>query len=1024
MASSGSRLSRNGAEQGDLPPSQSTPSSAPYNTLPRSPARLRSPVPDQTTTFSNAMAEADNVDFSQDIPLGIGLAGQLPRRNHTISSATAGQKTRRLAQHFEQPLPPSTPQTSTSSPKAQRGTTDSIEADAFHSPTVLSPNRNSLKEIAGAENEHDEWERAILDERKSAADDLGALPSASAINSTAAVRRHQSLNHHLGRSVANRMAASQQQQQQRPSQGHSPSTSRQHNTLGAMSPVSISTRLQDALRKGEDPSTLLDFDVLNAGRSSPQTSLKSFSAASPWSNERLSPAALGLNNSAAASSSPSKHLRGLGDRRTPSPLANGQEYRGPDLMDICASLQTMHLGNGTAPAEHVKGQVPFRIDTGSASNASTRRESESDPSSSSSAHSRQKLPNLITNPDALARAASHSRQSSDYDVSVGFKNENDAMQLPTQNRAHYPGGHSRIQSTDGIPSMGGGRYPVPPHRRNGPSGPPPVTRNDISAPYTAAPVSNWADKDRIAGSRALGHLSPESTGGLGQPFDESSLQYGPDSNAYSSAFNQRFASGNSAQSPNQRGAIPSQWGLGLSPAVERGNQDQITYALSLALAEQQQKTAMLEAALRASSAMSSPPPPQQQQHLYGNNGGPDQGQFYGNHHQRNLSQNGMPPPMPFGPSPYQQQLQALQPLNQQQQFQMNSPYMPAARPANSQPPNPSMGPPPAPPSNAVQHAEHSNRGQELALRLQLNPVNYDLNPPPSSRFVVIKSFTEDDVHRSIRHGIWASTDKGNQRLDRIYKDHMKEVNEQKESDSGAGVFLFFSVNGSGHFCGMAQMTSEVDFNTSSDVWAQEGKWKGTFHVKHIFVKDIPNRELRHIPHPNQLEKKSVTQSRDTQELPREIGLEILKIMHAYPARTSILNNMDLDENNAAERGKDSSAAASSAPSGDNSHPPLNPSGTPNFRPGQPDSMPNFPYGGANGLAAAPLHPDQGSFNGGYGGGRNGNDYPIPYQQAVPSVNSAHQQLTRKNVLPQQQQQQQQPTIRFGAGPHGPPSLPH
>jgi len=50
---------------------------------------------------------------------------------------------------------------------------------------------------------------------------------------------------------------------------------------------------------------------------------------------------------------------------------------------------------------------------------------------------------------------------------------------------------------------------------------------------------------------------------------------------------------------------------------------------------------------------------------------------------------------------------------------------------------------------------------------------------------------------------------------------------------------------SGHFCGMAQMLTPVDYTTSSSVWAQD-KWKGVFKVKWIFVKDIPNGQLRHI----------------------------------------------------------------------------------------------------------------------------------------------------------------------------------
>jgi hypothetical protein len=50
---------------------------------------------------------------------------------------------------------------------------------------------------------------------------------------------------------------------------------------------------------------------------------------------------------------------------------------------------------------------------------------------------------------------------------------------------------------------------------------------------------------------------------------------------------------------------------------------------------------------------------------------------------------------------------------------------------------------------------------------------------------------------------------------------------------------------SGHFCGMAEMLTPVDYTRSSTVWASD-KWKGVFKVRWIFVRDIPNAVLRNI----------------------------------------------------------------------------------------------------------------------------------------------------------------------------------
>ncbi|XP_020817241.1 YTH domain-containing family protein 2 [Drosophila serrata] len=168
---------------------------------------------------------------------------------------------------------------------------------------------------------------------------------------------------------------------------------------------------------------------------------------------------------------------------------------------------------------------------------------------------------------------------------------------------------------------------------------------------------------------------------------------------------------------------------------------------------------------------------------------------------------------------------------------------------------------------------------ELKDKNNYNPKVVDLNKATSTRFFVIKSYSEDDIHRSIKYEIWCSTDHGNKRLDDAFKERHKE---------GGNIMLFFSVNGSGHFCGMAQMMTAVDYNSTSSVWSQD-KWKGKFKVKWIYVKDVPNGKLRHIRLENN-DNKSVTNSRDTQEVPNDKGIEVLQILHSYNHSTSIFDD--------------------------------------------------------------------------------------------------------------------------------------
>ena len=77
-------------------------------------------------------------------------------------------------------------------------------------------------------------------------------------------------------------------------------------------------------------------------------------------------------------------------------------------------------------------------------------------------------------------------------------------------------------------------------------------------------------------------------------------------------------------------------------------------------------------------------------------------------------------------------------------------------------------------------------------------------------------------------------------------------------------YYVYQVNGSGHFCGMAEMVGPVDFHKDMDFWCQD-KWTGCFPVRWHIVKDLPNYYLQHITLQNN-ENKPVTQSGDTQEV--------------------------------------------------------------------------------------------------------------------------------------------------------------
>uniref|UniRef100_A0ACD5WC53 Uncharacterized protein n=1 Tax=Avena sativa TaxID=4498 RepID=A0ACD5WC53_AVESA len=157
-----------------------------------------------------------------------------------------------------------------------------------------------------------------------------------------------------------------------------------------------------------------------------------------------------------------------------------------------------------------------------------------------------------------------------------------------------------------------------------------------------------------------------------------------------------------------------------------------------------------------------------------------------------------------------------------------------------------------------------------------------------AKFFVIKSYSEDDVHKSIKYNVWASTPSGNKKLDAAYQA------AKDKSSSNSPVFLFFSVNTSGQFVGLAEMVGPVDFNKTVEHWQQD-KWTGCFPVKWHIVKDIPNNLFKHIILEYN-ENKPVTNSRDTQEVKLEQGLQVLKIFKDHVCKTSMLDDFGFYDN--------------------------------------------------------------------------------------------------------------------------------
>lgn len=132
------------------------------------------------------------------------------------------------------------------------------------------------------------------------------------------------------------------------------------------------------------------------------------------------------------------------------------------------------------------------------------------------------------------------------------------------------------------------------------------------------------------------------------------------------------------------------------------------------------------------------------------------------------------------------------------------------------------------------------------------------------KFFILLSHCEDDIHKSLKYGIWTSSIEGNQFLNKVFLDH-------KGTEP---IYFFFSVIGSGMFVGFAEMITTVNFNASFNGWYPDFSSLGYFGVRWIFVKDIPYKLVFHVKAQN---GESVTQVGDCEEIPKLSGYKLFRV---------------------------------------------------------------------------------------------------------------------------------------------------
>lgn len=145
----------------------------------------------------------------------------------------------------------------------------------------------------------------------------------------------------------------------------------------------------------------------------------------------------------------------------------------------------------------------------------------------------------------------------------------------------------------------------------------------------------------------------------------------------------------------------------------------------------------------------------------------------------------------------------------------------------------------------------------------MNDINFNLHKIHDAVFYILRSTCDDDIHKAIKYGMWTSTHRNNVMLNEVYKKCKKK---------GIPLYLFFTVVNSGQFSGVAEMISEVRFNSIFNYWWEELKWSGVFDVNWVFVKDVHHEDVKYIKQDNIC----ITNLRDGSFLNFKEGMELLE----------------------------------------------------------------------------------------------------------------------------------------------------
>jgi hypothetical protein len=92
-------------------------------------------------------------------------------------------------------------------------------------------------------------------------------------------------------------------------------------------------------------------------------------------------------------------------------------------------------------------------------------------------------------------------------------------------------------------------------------------------------------------------------------------------------------------------------------------------------------------------------------------------------------------------------------------------------------------------------------------------------------FFIIRSKKLDDIHKSMKYGVWTSSSFNNNKFNSAYR-------------KNENVYFIFTSLTKNFFVGLARMVGEVDLNREFAYWGEIGRWRGLCRIEWVFARDL------------------------------------------------------------------------------------------------------------------------------------------------------------------------------------------